>query len=117
MKLLGNILWFIFVGFWSFFVWIFIGLLWCITIIGIPFGVQCFKIGSFSLFPFGKTIKTDFNKHPIANIIWIIFFGWEIALGYIIVGVIFFITIIGIPFAKQNFKLASLSFMPFGSNI
>ncbi len=117
MKLLGNVLWFLIVGIWSFFIWVIVGIIWSITIIGIPFGVQCFKIAAFALFPFGKTVNTDFNSHPIANILWIIFFGWEIALGYIISGALLFITIIGIPFAKQNFKLASISFIPFGSNV
>ena len=115
MKLIGNILWFLIVGLLSFVAWILIGLLWCITIIGIPFGVQCFKIASFVLFPFGKTIKTNFDSHPVANVIWLIFFGWEIAVGYVITGAILYITIIGIPFGKQCFKLASLSLLPFGA--
>ena len=116
MKLLGNVLWFVIVGLLSFVLWILLGLLWCITIIGIPFGVQCFKIASFSLFPFGKTIKTNFDSHPIANIIWLILFGWEITVGYAIIGIILYITIIGIPFGKQCFKLASLSLLPFGAS-
>lgn len=117
MKFLGNIVWFIFVGIFSFVAWALAGLLWCITIIGIPFGIQCFKIASFTLFPFGKNVRTNFDSHPIANVIWIILFGWEIALGYAIIGIILSITIIGIPFGKQCFKLVSLSLLPFGSNI
>lgn len=116
MKLLGNILWFIIVGLISFVSWVLVGLLWCITIIGIPFGIQCFKIASFSLFPFGKDVKTNFDSHPIANIIWLIFFGWEITIAYFIIGIILYITIIGIPFGKQCFKLASLSLLPFGAD-
>jgi len=115
MKLLGNILWFVVVGLVSFVMWILVGLMWCITIIGIPFGVQCFKIASFSLFPFGKTIQTHFDSHPIANIIWLILFGWEITVGYVFVGIVLYITIIGIPFGKQCFKLASISLLPFGA--
>lgn len=115
MNFLGNILWFIIVGLVSFLTWLFVGVLWCITIIGIPFGIQCFKIGSFSLFPFGKKVRTNFDSHPVANVIWLIFFGWEIAVGYFIIGAILFITIIGIPFAKQCFKLASLALLPFGA--
>ncbi len=115
MRFLGNFLWFVIVGLISFLAWVFVGLIWCITIIGIPFGIQCFKIGSFVLFPFGKTIQTNFDSHPIANIIWLIFFGWEITLGYVLVGIFLYITIIGIPFGKQCFKLASLSLLPFGA--
>lgn len=115
MNLLGNILWFIIVGFLSFIAWTITGLLWCLTIIGIPFGLQCFKIGSFTLFPFGKKVQTNFDSHPLANVIWLILFGWELALGYIIIAAILAITIIGIPFAKQCFKLANLSLLPFGA--
>ncbi len=116
MKVIGNIIWFVVVGLLSFIIWTLVGIFWCITIIGIPFGVQCIKIGCFSVFPFGKTIKTNFDKHPIANIIWLIFFGWEIAIGYVFASIILCITIIGIPFGKQCFKLASLSLLPFGAS-
>lgn len=117
MKLLGNIIWFVFIGLVSFIVWVLTGLLCCITIIGIPFGKQCFKIAGLVIFPFGKTIKTNFDSHPIANIIWLILFGWEIAVGYVIAGLILCITIIGIPFGKQCFKLATLALLPFGASI
>jgi len=116
VKLLGNIIWFIIIGLLSTISWVLVGLLWCITIIGIPFGVQCFKIASFVLFPFGKTIHTNFDSHPIANIIWLIFFGWEITVFYVFIGIVLYITIIGIPFGKQCFKLASLSLLPFGAD-
>ncbi|MGD9761509.1 MAG: YccF domain-containing protein [Candidatus Izemoplasmatales bacterium] len=115
MKLLGNVIWFVIIGLLSFISWVLVGLLWCITIIGIPFGVQCFKIASFVLFPFEKTIHTNFDSHPIANIIWLIFFGWEITVFYVFIGIVLYITIIGIPFGKQCFKLASLSLLPFGA--
>ncbi|MFA7075433.1 MAG: YccF domain-containing protein [Candidatus Izemoplasmatales bacterium] len=115
MRLIGNILWFIIVGLLSFVWWIIVGLLWCVTIIGIPFGTQCFKIASLAVFPFGKTVHTNFDSHPVANVIWLIFFGWEITISYVIIGVILSITIIGIPFGKQCFKLASLSLLPFGA--
>lgn len=117
MKTLGNIIWFILVGFWSFLVWALFGIILCITIIGIPFGKQCFKIAGLVLFPFGKKIKTNFDKHPIANILWAIFFGWEIAVGYFISTILLCITIIGIPFASQTLKLAILALLPFGSNV
>ncbi len=117
MKTLGNIIWFLLIGLWTAIGYLIAGLLFCITIIGIPFGKQCFKLATLVLTPFGKTVKTNFGKHPIANIIWLVLFGWEIFLGYLVVGLIFCITIIGIPFGKQCFKLAILSLMPFGANI
>lgn len=115
MKTLGNIVWFIFVGLWSGLCFYLLGVIWCITIVGIPFGTQAFKIGTFMFFPFGKEIKSDFGKHPIANIIWLVFGGLDMAFGYVIIGAILCITIVGIPFGKQCFKLASLSCIPFGA--
>ena len=117
MKLLGNILWFLLTGLVSALVWLILGLFWCVTIIGIPFGVQCFKLGGFSLFPFGKEIHSDFNEHPLANIIWVLFGGLELAIGYLIAGALWCITIVGIPFGLQCFKLAKLAFIPFGADV
>ena len=117
MKILGNLLWFLFFGLWSAVAWFVLGLLWCITVVGIPFGLQAFKIAKLVLWPFGKNVLSDFGKHPIANIIWIIFGGWELALGYVVGGVICCITVVGIPFGKQCFKLATLSLSPFGASV
>ena len=117
MKTIGNILWFLLTGLWSAISWFVFGVLLCITIIGIPLGKQCFKIAKLVLWPFGKTVKTNFGKYPIANILWAILFGWEYALSYIIIGLLWCITIIGIPFGKQCFKLATLSFVPFGASV
>ena len=94
-----------------------LGILYCITIIGIPFGTQCFKMAKLSLFPFSKTVKSDFGKHPIANIIWLVFGGLELAIGYVFVGLLWCITIVGIPFGKQCFKLAALAAVPFGASV
>ena len=118
LKTLGNILWFIFGGFIGGLVWILVGLLWCITIIGIPVGKQCFKFASLSFWPFGKDIVYSDNMFSIIiNVIWILLFGWEMALGYLIVGCIWCVTIIGIPFGLQFFKLAKLAIMPLGADI
>ena len=118
MKLLGNILWFILVGLWSCIGWLISGVLCCITVIGVPFGLQCFKIARLSLFPFGKEIEPGKGTgSAIGNIIWVILLGLWLAIGYIFSGILFCITVIGIPFGKQCFKLAKLSFMPFGAKI
>lgn len=119
MTLIGNIIWFIFGGFIQAFIWWFFGLLWSITIIGLPVGKQCFKMAKMQLAPFGKEIveKNNSSISLIANIIWILLFGWELAIANLIAALIFGITIIGIPFAKQNLKLAYLSLMPFGKDI
>lgn len=118
MKLLGNILWFVFGGFISGLAWVVSGVLWCISIIGIPYGIQCFKFASMSFFPFGKTIQYGTGAVSfIVNIIWLIFFGWEMALVNAFIGCLWCITVVGVPFGIQFFKIAKLSLMPFGSQI
>ncbi len=117
MKFIGNILWFVFTGLITGLAWFFTGILWCITIIGIPFGKQAFKLATLAFWPFGRKVATNFGKHPIANVIWLIFGGLFLAIGYLVLGVIWCITIIGIPFGKQCFKLAKLAATPFGSTI
>ena len=87
-------------------------------IIGIPVGLQCFKFATLAFWPFGKEIVYGNGMFSfLVNLIWIIFFGWEMALGNLIVGCIWCITIVGIPFGKQFFKMARLSFMPFGASV
>jgi uncharacterized membrane protein YccF (DUF307 family) len=119
MRLLGNIIWFIFGGLIEGIMWLFFGLLWSITIIGIPIGKQCFKIAGMQFAPFGKQVveKNDSSLGLIANIIWILLFGWELALANLISALIFAVTIIGLPFAKQSLKLAHISLMPFGKDV
>ena len=98
-----------------------IGLLFCITIIGIPFGVQLFKIAGFALWPFGHQVTAGSNDTSVLsivmNIIWIIFGGIEIALMHAGFGIFFCITLIGIPFGLQHFKMALLALAPFGKKI
>ena len=119
MKTLGNFLWFVFGGFLLWLEWAAAGLLLCISIIGIPAGIQCFKIAGLCAFPFKKEIQHE----PIGfgntffNILWIIVFGWEIALTALGCGILWCITVVGIPFGKQFFKLAALSLFPFGTKI
>ena len=118
MNTLGNILWFIFGGLFSGILWLLAGLIWCITIIGIPIGLQCFKFASLAMWPCGKEIVYGSGRFSLlVNVIWIVFFGLEMAVANLILGCLWCITIIGIPFGKQFFKLAQLSLMPFGAQI
>lgn len=119
MKLIGNLIWLLFGGIISAILWFVSGLFLCVTIICIPFGVQCFKIATFVLWPFGREIEIgNFGTGGlILNIIWIIAFGWEFAITHFIIGAIFCITIIGIPFGLQHFKFAKLGLIPFGAKI
>lgn len=119
LSLIGNLLWIIIGGFWTAVEWLFAGLIMCLTIIGIPFGIQGFKIAAFAIWPFGRTITrqpTGAGK-ILLNIIWIFLGGWYIALGHLLAAFILAITIIGIPFAVQHFKLVGIAFAPFGTQI
>ena len=119
MSVLGNILWiFLGGGIVLFLLYLFGGIVLCITIIGIPFGIQCIKLSVLALLPFGKAIRTTKWGHGIVstllNVIWILFAGLAIALSHVVFGLLCAITIVGIPFAKQHLKLASLALTPFG---
>ena len=118
MRLIGNFLWFVFGGLLSGLAWVIAGCIWCITVVGIPIGLQCFKFATLSFWPFGREIRYGEGMFSfLVNIIWILICGWEMAILNIIFGLIWCITIVGIPFGKQFFKLARLSFMPFGAEI
>lgn len=118
MSFLGNLIWFIFAGFWQGLGWTFVGLLWCITIVGIPVGKQCFKMARFTFLPFGKDIHYGGGAVSfLANLVWLIFGGLVLSIGAIINGALLCITIVGIPFGLQCFKFAKLALMPFGARV
>lgn len=119
MRTLGNILWVILGGIVMALWWFVVGVICCITIIGIPLGVQAFKMAQLVLWPFGKMV--DYSRmgtgSVVLNIFWILIFGWGLAAGSAILGVLYCITIIGIPFGLQWFKFAKLALFPFGAEI
>ncbi|MBO4457397.1 MAG: YccF domain-containing protein [Butyrivibrio sp.] len=118
MRFLGNLIWILCGGLISAIGWWIAGLLWCITVVGIPVGLQCFKLSSISLNPFGKEIEDGGGAFSLLlNILWIIFSGWELALGNLVIGCLLCITIIGIPFGKQFFKIARVALLPFGAKV
>ena len=118
MGCLGNLLWFITGGFLSGLSWLLAGCLWCITIIGIPVGLQCFKFAGLSFFPFGKEVRYGGGAGSLLlNIIWLLVSGLPLAIESAILGAILCITIIGIPFGLQHFKIAKRALMPFGSEV
>jgi len=118
MSLLGNIIWLVFGGFLSGVGYILGGISTCLTIIGIPFGIATIQIGVASFTPFGRQIKkgpeADSTLVLILNLVWLVIFGWAIALNHLLWGILLAITIIGLPFAKQHFKLMVLALFPFG---
>jgi len=118
MRLLGNILWLILGGLLLATSWAIIGLVLCVTIVGIPLGIQAFKMAGLTLTPFGKTVVYGGGVGSVlANIVWFVLAGIWMAIGYILAGLLNCVTIIGIPFGIQSFKMAKLAPWPFGSQI
>ena len=121
MAFIGNIIWLLFGGIFIALEYFVSSILLMLTIIGIPFGLQTLKLASLALWPFGRSTiymdKAGGTLPTIMNIIWLLLGGIWISLSHAIVGFIFFLTIIGIPFGKQHFKLASVALVPFGRNI
>ena len=118
MNALGNILWLLLGGLLISLYYAIYGMLLCVTIIGIPFGIQMFKLAGLALCPFGRDVEIMADGgciQTIFNIIWIITGWWEIALFHLFMGILCAITIIGIPFAKAHWRLLKMSFLPFGS--
>lgn len=117
MSLIGNIVWLIFGGFLAGLGYIIGGLLLCLTIVGIPFGLKSIRLGVATMAPFGKEVVEVDNRggclQLVFTILWVVLFGWEIAIAHLTAALILAITIIGIPFAKQHFKLIPVSLFPF----
>lgn len=117
MNAFGNIIWLIFGGFFTALGYILGGLALCLTIVGIPFGKQSIRIGIATLAPFGTEVVEDETGDGfiklVFDVIWLLVVGWEIALAHLTAGAILAITIVGLPFAKQHFKLIPVSLFPF----
>ena len=120
MRLILNVIWFIFGGLWLAIGYAFAALICFVLIITIPFGIAALRIGIFALWPFGKTVvkRADAGVGAgIGNVIWLILCGWWLALGHVITGVLQCLTIIGIPLGLANFKLIPISLLPLGRDV
>ena len=118
MRIFGNILWFLLAGLWLFLGWALAGLLWCVTLIGIPWGVQCFKFAKLASFPFGKDVLFGSGVSSLLlNILWVLLSGVPLAIEAAVIGAVLCATVVGIPFGLQCFKIAKLAFLPFGARI
>ena len=123
MSILLNLLWLFLGGFATATSWFFVGLIMLISIVGIPWAKACFNIAILNLWPFGSKVeKSKASKvmgafSTLGNILWFVLAGWWLALGHLLLGILFCITIIGIPFGLQHFKLAGLSVSPVGRSI
>jgi uncharacterized membrane protein YccF (DUF307 family) len=121
MRVLLNVLWLVLAGFWMAIAYVIAGVVLCITIIGIPFGVQSFKLAVYALWPFGRALVPGSGRHKglsvIANILWFVLAGWWLALGHLVTGILLCLTIIGIPLGVASFKMAGAALVPFGKEI
>jgi uncharacterized membrane protein YccF (DUF307 family) len=121
MSLIGNVLWIVFFGGLATCIeYLIAGLVLCLTIIGIPFGLQCFKVAGLALMPFGREVVPASTSGPLStlfNLLWLVFAGIWIALTHLFFAVVSAITIIGIPFALQHLKLAGLGLLPFNKTV
>lgn len=120
MRTLGNLLWLVLAGWWLALLYAAAGVLACILIITIPFGIASFRIAGYALWPFGRTITVAPGAglpSVIGNIIWIVLFGWELFLAHVVAGVFLLITIIGIPFGIASIKMSIVALIPLGTRI
>lgn len=120
MRFVLNVIWLVISGFWLWLLYLLAGVLACLTIIGIPFGIASFRIGSYALWPFGRTIVPDPHAGLASltgNVLWVVFFGWWLALGHVVTAIAEAVTIIGIPLAIANLKLIPVSLVPLGKQI
>lgn len=120
MRLILNVIWLVLCGWWMSILYALFGLLGFVLIITIPFGIAAFRIAGYVLWPFGRSIEMRRNFGVgalIGNVIWILLFGWELALGHVTAGIALCLTIIGIPLGLANFKLIPISLVPLGVRV
>ncbi|WP_181188369.1 YccF domain-containing protein [Actinopolyspora mortivallis] len=120
MRLLFNIVWLVLSGLWMAIGYALAGILLCVTIIGIPFGIASFRMANFALWPFGRQLVEEHDAgvfSAIGNVLWVILAGWWLALGHILSGIALCVTIIGIPLGIASFKLVPVSLFPLGKRI
>jgi uncharacterized membrane protein YccF (DUF307 family) len=120
IRVILNVIWLVFCGLWMAILYAVAGLICFVLIITIPFGIAAFRIAGYVLWPFGRTIE----RHPragvasmIGNVLWVILFGWWLALGHLVTGVLLCVTIIGIPLAAGTFKIIPITLLPLGVRI
>ncbi|CAL9509442.1 MULTISPECIES: YccF domain-containing protein [unclassified Streptomyces] len=120
MKTILNIIWLILAGLWLFLGYLVAGVLLCVTVIGIPFGLAAFRIGGYALWPFGRRVvdrRGAGGASFVGNVLWLLLAGWWLALGHVVTGIAQCLTIIGIPLGIANFKLIPVSLLPLGKEI
>lgn len=121
MRAVLNVVWLVLAGVWLALGYVVAGILVCLTIIGIPFGVQAFKLAGYALWPFGRALAPAAGRHralsAVGNVLWFVLAGWWLALEHLVVGILLCLTIIGIPLGVAAFKMAGAALVPFGKEV
>lgn len=120
MRTVLNVIWLLLAGLWMALFYLVAGVLACVLIITIPFGIAAFRIAGYVLWPFGRTIERKPSSGVgalVGNVIWILLFGWELAVGHLVTGALLCLTIIGIPLGVANFKIIPISLVPLGTRV
>jgi uncharacterized membrane protein YccF (DUF307 family) len=120
VRTIGNVLWFVLVGWWLALAYAVAGLLACVLIVTIPFGIASFRLAGYAVWPFGRHVVVRRGAGVpslIGNVLWIVLFGWELALLHLVAGLLLMLTIVGIPFGIASIKLAALALVPLGTRV
>ena len=120
MRTLANVVWFLLVGWWLALYYALAGLLACVLVVTIPFGVAAFRLAGYALWPFGRTVVVARDAgipSVLGNGVWILLFGWHLCLAHIAAGIALCLTVVGIPFGVAAFKLSVLSLVPLGTRV
>jgi len=120
MRTIGNVLWLLLAGWWLALLYVVAGVIACILIITIPFGIASFRLASFVLWPFGR--RSVFRRDAgalalVGNVLWILFLGWELAVAHLVAGLLLCVTVVGIPFGIACWKMVPLALLPLGQEI
>jgi uncharacterized membrane protein YccF (DUF307 family) len=120
MRTLGNVLWFVLAGWWLALAYVVAGVLACVLVVTIPFGIASFRLAGYALWPFGRrvVIARDAGLPSVlGNVVWIVLFGWELAVLHVVAGLLLMLTIVGIPFGIASVKLGALALVPLGTRV
>jgi uncharacterized membrane protein YccF (DUF307 family) len=120
MRTIGNVLWLLLAGWWLALAYLLAGLLACVLIVTIPFGLASFRLAGYALWPFGRRIEVRRGAGVpsiLGNVLWIILFGWELAVLHVVAGLLLMLTILGIPFGVASIKMGALALVPLGTRI
>ncbi len=120
MRTVGNVLWFVLAGWWLALAYLVAGVLACLLIVTIPFGIASFRLAGYAVWPFGRRVVVARDAglpSVLGNVVWIVLFGWELAVLHVVAGLLLMVTIVGIPFGVASLKLAALALVPLGTRV